>query len=121
MMKKRRTQGEIAKAEHALFLSEIERQKKRLEQMQLRAIQRNNRLEESLIKENKRADDRVKILIGAAAIESIKRGHAINWRNKEGVLAELDVFLIREGERDAVLGADKCGSEAFHRVFKIKS
>jgi|LSQX01.1.fsa_nt_gb large subunit ribosomal protein L7/L12 len=120
-MKKRRAQIEIAKDEHALFLKEIERQKKRLEQMQLRSIQRANRLQESLIKENKRADDRIKILIGAAAIESLKRGHAINWRNKESVLAELDVFLSRPAEREAVLAEDGAGSEAFHRVFMIKS
>lgn len=120
-MKKRRSQSQIANDEHALFLVEIERQKKRLDQMQLRAIQRNNRLEESLIKQNKRADDRVKILIGAAAIESIKRGHSISWRSKEAVLSELDIFLIRESEREAILAHDKKGSEAFHRVFKIKS
>ena len=64
---------------------------------------------------DKRADDRVKVLVGAAVLNSIQRGHPLDLKNRAAVLALMDNFLTRPQERDAVLGADGLGSPAFHR------
>ena len=64
---------------------------------------------------SKKEDDRVKILVGAAVLNSIQRGHPLELKDRAAVLALMDNFLTRPQERDAVLGADGLGSAAFHR------
>lgn len=64
---------------------------------------------------DKRADDRVKVLVGAAVLNSIQRGHPLDLRDRAAVLALMDAFLSRPAERLAVLGADGLGSAAFKR------
>ena len=66
-------------------------------------------------KSNKRQDDRVKVLVGAAVLFSLQQGHPLDLKDRAAVLALLDDFLTRPQERDAVLGADGLGSAAFHR------
>lgn len=55
----------------------------------------------------KKADDRVKVLVGAAVLNSAPI---------PGLLSMLDAFLTRPAERLAVLGEDGKGSEAFRRL-----
>ena len=64
---------------------------------------------------SKKEDDRLKILLGAAVLNSIQRGHPLDLKNRAAVLALLDDFLSRPAERLAVLGEDGHGSAAFHR------
>ena len=66
-------------------------------------------------KSNKRQDDRVKVLVGAAVLFTIQQGHAVDLRDSTALLALMSSFLTRPQERDAVLGEDGQGSAAFHR------
>lgn len=60
----------------------------------------------------KKADDRVKVLVGAAILEEVKAGRF----QLVDLLGVLDQFLARPGERDAVLGKDGQGSESLRRL-----
>lgn len=63
-------------------------------------------------KELKRADDRVKVLVGAMVLEGIRQqGHGL-----EQLLQRMNEFLVRPGERVAVLGEDGKGSEPLLRL-----
>lgn len=65
---------------------------------------------------DKRADDRVKVLVGAAVLYAVQQGHPPDLSGgRAAVLALMDDFLSRPAERLAVLGADGLGSPAFHR------
>lgn len=72
-------------------------------------------LDDDAKKRDKRADDRVKVLVGAAVLFTIQQGHAVDLRDSTALLALMSAFLTRPQERDAVLGADGLGSPAFHR------
>ncbi len=80
---------------------------------------RANRLRDWIEKEgrksDKRQDDRVKVLVGAAVLFTIQRGHPLDLKDRAALLALMSAFLTRPQERDAVLGADGLGSPAFHR------
>ena len=56
----------------------------------------------------KKAQDRVKVLVGAAVLQSTEKRAAL--------LALLDGFLTRPSERLAVLGEDGQGSDAFKQL-----
>ena len=64
---------------------------------------------------SKKEDDRVKVLVGAAVLNSLQRGHPLELKDRAAVLALMDDFLSRPAERLAVLGEDGRGSAAFHR------
>lgn len=64
----------------------------------------------------KKEDDRVKVLLGAAVLNSIQRGHPLDLKNRAALLALLDDFLSRPAERLAVLGEDGKGSDALRRL-----
>lgn len=64
----------------------------------------------------KKEDDRVKVLVGAALLDQLKRRGTIPACDLPGLLTLLDGFLTRPGERLAVLGEDGKGSAALHRV-----
>ena len=64
---------------------------------------------------SKKEDDRVKVLVGAAVLNSIQRGHPLELKDRAAVLALMDDFLSRPAERLAVLGEDGRGSAAFQR------
>ena len=63
-------------------------------------------------KSQKRDDDRVKVLVGAAILEQVKR----NQFQLDDLLGVMDGFLARPNERLAVLGEDGSGSPAFQRL-----
>lgn len=65
---------------------------------------------------SKREDDRVKVLVGAAVLNSIQHGHPLDLRNRAAMLALMDDFLSRPAERLAVLGEDGRGSDALRRL-----
>ena len=64
----------------------------------------------------KREDDRVKVLVGAAVLYSIKQGHTLDLGEVSAVVQLMDSFLQRPQERLAVLGEDGKGSDALHRL-----
>lgn len=64
----------------------------------------------------KRQDDRCKVLVGALVGHLLSEGRELHIGDQRALLDALDGFLVRPGERDAVL-ADGGGSDAFHRVF----
>jgi hypothetical protein len=65
----------------------------------------------------KRADDRCKVLVGALVGQSLTSGKPVALNDQQALLDALDAFLVRPGERDAVIGPDGAGSEAFRRVY----
>ncbi|HBO4240118.1 TPA: hypothetical protein L4U16_005912 [Pseudomonas aeruginosa] len=62
--------------------------------------------------QQKKADDKVKVLVGAALLEQIQRG----GEGLDDLLALMDRFLSRQYERKAVLGEDGKGSETLLRL-----
>lgn len=69
----------------------------------------------------KRADDRVKVLTGAWLAAELAAGRPVALDDPGALLAALDGWLTRPGERDAVLGPDGQGSDAFRRVLGLSS
>ena len=66
---------------------------------------------------HKRADDRCKVLVGALVGTALISGRSVVLSDQRALIDALDAFLVRPAEREAVLGANGTGSEAFHRVF----
>lgn len=86
-----------------------------LEALKLKRDQLNARIQkaEALNKASEtKADNRVKVLVGAAVLDQIKR----TSHGEAELLALLANFLARESERVAVLGDDRQGSESFKRL-----
>lgn len=72
-------------------------------------------LDDDAKKSDKRADDRVKVLVGAAVLNALHCGQSVDLIDKSALLVLMSDFLVREQERLAVLGEDGRGSAAFHR------
>ena len=89
----------------------MEELKKRAAQLQARIQQAEARQRES----DKKADDRVKVLTGAAILNLLKHGIAVHIDGPSDLIIALDGFLERQKDRDAVIG-DGSGSEAFKRL-----
>lgn len=90
--------------------SDIEELKKRRDQINARIQKAENRKKISDTKE----DNIVKVLVGAAVLNSIKNSTTPDaGLNK--LLATLDLFLTRERDRKVVMGDGK-GSDAFKRL-----
>jgi vacuolar-type H+-ATPase subunit D/Vma8 len=91
--------------------SDIEVLKKKRDQLTARIQQAEIRKRSS----DSKADTAVKVLVGAAVLNSIKNGS-----NPESSMARLMVtlqsFLTRDRDINAVLGSDKNGSDAFKRL-----
>ena len=64
----------------------------------------------------KKADDRVKVLVGAFVAGELAAGRRVALDDPSALLAALDGWLVRPAERRAVLGSDGTGSPAFRRV-----
>ena len=64
----------------------------------------------------KKEEDRVKVLVGAALLDQLKRRGTIPTCDLPGLLTLLDGFLTRPSEREAVLGSNGAGSPALLRV-----
>lgn len=91
--------------------SDIEELKKRRDQINARIQKAENLKKISDTKE----DNTVKVLVGAAVLNSIKNSTTPDaGLNK--LLATLDLFLTRERDRKAVIGDDAKGSDAFKRL-----
>jgi len=69
--------------------------------------------------DQKRADDRMKVLIGAYTASELAAGRRPSLDNPSALLAALDGWLVRPAERLAVLGSDGNGSEALRRVLGL--
>jgi len=62
--------------------------------------------------QQKKADDKAKVLVGAAILEEVKAGRF----QLQDLLGVMDRFLSRPYERKAVLGEDGRGSEVLRRL-----
>ncbi len=92
-----------------------------LEEMKRKRDQLNARIqaaEARLKTAQKKEDDRVKVLVGAALLDQLKRNGTIPACDMHNLLSLLDDFLSRPGDRLAVLGEDGDGSQALHRLVK---
>ena len=69
--------------------------------------------------DQKRQDDRVKVLVGAAVLELLKAGQQVSLPGSQALLELMTQFLIRPSDREAVLGDDGRGSEALRRVLGL--
>ena len=71
---------------------------------------------EALKRDNdSKADTKVKVLVGAAVLNSIKNG-GNSELGMAKLMTTLQSFLTRDRDREAVLGIDGKGSEAFKRL-----
>lgn len=68
--------------------------------------------------DQKRQDDRMKVLTGAAVLELLRTGQSVSLPDHQALLDLLGEFLIRPSDREAVLG-DGSGSEALRRVLGL--
>jgi hypothetical protein len=92
--------------------------------LKLKRDQLNARIQKAearLKTDQKKADDRVKVLVGAALLDQLKQTGSIPSGGVNSLLALMDAFLSRPAERAAVLGEDNRGSAALHRLLGIKS
>lgn len=69
----------------------------------------------------KRADDRIKVLLGAYTAAELAAGRRVALGDAAELLAALGGWLVRPAERLAVLGPDGTGSDAFRRVLGLIS
>lgn len=69
--------------------------------------------------DEKRQDDRVKILVGAAVLDLLKAGRPVSLPDTQALLELMERWLVRPGERQAVLGADLKGSAALRRTLGL--
>ena len=86
-----------------------------LEALKLKRDQLNARIQQAEARQRataKKADDRVKVLVGAA----VRHQQTQSTEKRSALLSLLDSFLTRPAERLAVLGEDGQGSEAFKRL-----
>ena len=86
-----------------------------LEALKLKRDQLNARIQQAEARQRataKKADDRVKVMVGAAVLNQQTR----TPEELPALLSLLDSFLTRPAERLAVLGEDGQGSEAFKRL-----
>lgn len=87
-----------------------------LDALKLKRDQLNARIQQAEARQRataKKADDRVKVLVGAAVLN--QQAH-LPTDKRADLLSLLDGFLTRPAERLAVLGEDSKGSEAFKRL-----
>lgn len=97
-----------------------------LEELKRKRNQLTARIQAAEAKERgrkKREEDRVKILVGAAVLEQVKNPgkDAPPTITEEGIFTLMDKFLERTSDREAVLGKDGRGSEAFLRSMGDKA
>ncbi|MQT44260.1 hypothetical protein GHO45_25440 [Pseudomonas sp. FSL R10-0765] len=89
-------------------MADLEDLKRKRDQLTARIQQTEARQKASV----KKAEDRIKVLVGAAVLNQ-----HMQTPSKHGeLLAVMDSFLTRPAERLAVLGEDGKGSEAFKRL-----
>lgn len=64
----------------------------------------------------KKEDDRVKVLVGAALLDQLKRQGCSQAFDTAGLVTLMENFLKRPSEREAVLGKDGKGSATLFRL-----
>lgn len=69
----------------------------------------------------KKADDRVKVLVGAFVAAELAAGRPVALGDAAELRAALGGWLVRPAERLAVLGPDGTGSDALRRVLGMTS
>ncbi len=52
---------------------------------------------------SKREDDRVKVLVGAAVLNSLQRGHPLELKDRAAVLALMDDFLKKNMNDEKII------------------
>jgi hypothetical protein len=95
-----------------------------LDTLKLKRDQLNAQIQkaESRLKANqKKEEDRVKVLVGAALLNELKTKGTIQGGGVTNLLSVLDGFLTRPAERTAILGERNRGSEALQRVLGIQA
>jgi len=91
----------------------------KIEELKVKRDQLNARIQKAEARAKateKKADDRVKVLVGAAILNAIKSGQAVSVQGREDLVQMMQEFLTRTSERDAVLGEDGNGSDALRRL-----
>jgi len=68
--------------------------------------------------DEKRQDDRMKVLTGAAVLHQLATGRTVELQEPRDLLNLMNQWLARPSEREAVLG-DGSGSEALRRVLGL--
>jgi len=91
-----------------MAMADLDELKRKRDQLTARIQQAEARQKASA----KKADDRVKVLVGAAVLNQLSQ----NPGKQMEILALMNAFLSRPGERAAVLGEDGTGSESFKRL-----
>lgn len=86
----------------------LEELKRKRDQLKARIQQQEARLRAG----HKKAEDRVKVLVGAAILEQVRA----NQFQLVDLLGVMDGFLARPADRLAVLGDDGVGSDALRRI-----
>lgn len=87
----------------------------KIEDLKIKRDQLNARIQQAEARaraSEKKAQDRIKVLVGAMLLEKVKAGHL----TQAELLTDLNKFLKRESEREAVLGKNGRGSETFHEL-----
>lgn len=70
--------------------------------------------------DEKKQDDRMKVLVGAAVLELLKTGQQVSLPDHQALLELMGQFLIRPSDREAVLGlGDGRGSEPLRRCLGL--
>lgn len=92
----------------------LEELKRKRDQLNARIQQQEARMKAG----QKREDDRVKVLVGAAVLARLKQTGSMPLGGLSELLKLMDAFLARPNERRAVLGEDKQGSEPLKRLVK---
>ena len=69
--------------------------------------------------DEKRQDDRMKVLVGAAVLHQLATGRTVELQEPRDLLELMHLWLERPSEREAVLGADMRGSAALRRTLGL--
>lgn len=92
--------------------TKIEELKNKRDQLNARIQQAEARAKAT----EKKADDRVKVLVGAAVLNALKGGQTLSVQGRQDLLEVMQGFLVRTSERVSVLGEDGNGSDALRRL-----
>lgn len=93
----------------------------KIEELKIKRDQLNARIQKAETKAKqteKKQADRIKVLVGAAIVDSIKNGQIITIQGPDDLLKMMSSFLSRQTERDVVMGKDGSGSEMLHSLTK---
>lgn len=93
----------------------------KIEELKIKRDQLNARIQKAEARAKqaeKKQADRIKVLVGAAVLDSIKNGQIITLQGPDDLLKMMDSFLSRQTEREVVMGDGGSGSEMLHSLTK---